>query len=87
MDVFSKGCGEEKNEPCASDRNMHDNELGQTRTNWKVNKLNICRHKSKLTRRVIIFPKFMRDSALLRIFEVPSNGQQTEWRVREVHGA
>jgi len=50
---------------------MHDNELGQTRTNWKVNKLNICRHKSKLTRRVIIFPKFMRDSALLRIFEVP----------------
>jgi hypothetical protein len=63
-------------------------------TNWgKLEKLegqylNICRHKYKRTRRVIIFPKFMRDSALLRILgEVPFNGRQAEWRVREVHGA
>ena len=32
--------------------------------------MGICRHKSKRTRRLIIFPKFMRDSALLRIVKV-----------------
>ena len=32
--------------------------------------MNIYRHKSKRTRRFIIFPKFMRDSALLRIVEI-----------------
>jgi hypothetical protein len=55
---------------------MHDNELGQTRTNRKVNNLNICRHESKLTRRVIIFTKFMRDSTLFRITEVLFNGKK-----------
>jgi hypothetical protein len=65
---------------------MHD-ELGQTKTNWKVNSLNICRQKSKRTRRVMIFPKFMRDSALLRIVEIHYNGQEIKWRIREVQGA
>ena len=65
-------------------KNMHDNEQGQTKTNWKVNNLYICRQESKHTRRVIIFPKFMRDSALFRIVEVLFNGRQTEWREREV---
>jgi hypothetical protein len=41
---------------------------------WKVNNLNISGHKLKRTKRVIIFAKFMRDSALLRIVEILYNG-------------
>ena len=66
---------------------MHDNELGQTRTNWKVNNLNVCRYKFRRTRRVIIFPKFTMNSALFKIVEVHFNGQETERHIREVHGA
>ena len=29
----------------------------------------------------------MKDSALFEIVEAPFNDKQTEWRVREVHGA
>jgi hypothetical protein len=36
----------------------------------KVYNLDVCRHESERTRRVIIFVKFMRDSALFRITEV-----------------
>jgi hypothetical protein len=57
---------------------MYENELGQTRTSWKVNNLNSRRHKSKRTRRVIIFPRFMRDSALFEMVGAPFNGKQTE---------
>lgn len=75
MDVFSNGCvgGEGKNEPLASVEEMHENELGQTR---KVNEGSICRHRSKRTRRVMMFHKFMRDSALLGIVELFLNGKQ-----------
>lgn len=51
-------------------KKTHENELGQTRTNWKVNNLNSCRCKYKRTRRVIIFPRFTRDSALFEMVEV-----------------
>jgi hypothetical protein len=46
---------------------MDDNELGQTGANCKVSNLNICRNKYKRTRRVVIFAKFMRNSALFKI--------------------
>ena len=81
MDVFSNGYvgGEEENEARASVEKMHENELGQTR---KVNESSICRRKSKRTRRVIMFPKFMRDSALFGIVEFFFNGYQILVRTR-----
>lgn len=72
--------------PEQESKKKHDDEPGQTRTNCKVNNLNSRRHQSKRTRRVIIFPRFIIDSALFEMVEAPFNGKQAEWRVREVHG-
>ena len=70
VDVFSKGCvwGRTKNEARASVK-MHDNELGQTRKNRKVNSLNTGKNESRHTRSVIIFPRFMKNNALIGISE------------------